>query len=71
MLTSDAGVGHVRVHTTTAVPSRTSTCAASDGLVVSHARITKREVVHATLGMSSEHTIISKYNYQSCRVMAP
>jgi hypothetical protein len=48
-LTRDACVGHVRVHTVTAVPGWASACASRNGLVVAHGGVTKREVVHAAL----------------------
>lgn len=39
-------ISHVRVYTALSVPSRTSAASTCNGFIVSHCRISKREVVH-------------------------
>jgi hypothetical protein len=55
----DARVGHVRVDAAAAVPAGPRTGTARDCLVVPHARVAKREVVHAPLLAAEDREMAS------------
>jgi hypothetical protein len=64
--TCDACVGHVCVNPTTSVPAGSCPSPSRDGLIVAHARVTKREVVHAALHATAAQSSVHNDPLSAC-----